>query len=300
MRQHAEPEDFDCAPAHQSRGLEDMTDVRLSLGENGPRDRITRTSSQSAVNFEIMPSRLSFTIHASEEETISMIEKHPRLFYFSSWMQESYVPFNSDFGPVNLSAVVRFCDFMQEKMLDRRLRGRHLVYYSDAKQTHTSNTAFLLGAYLVLVQKWTPEEAAKPFEAIKPSPFKPFRDATDVPSTFDLNLIDCLRGLQRAVESRFFCYESFNVEAYEQLDDADFADAHIICPKFLAFRGPSEDESVPELCKPPSDYIALFQNLKISLVLRLNEPHYAKEGFSAHGIKVKELYFDDCTAPPEQ
>eukprot|EP00961_Rhodomonas_salina_P157902 2125510-Rhodomonas_salina.1 len=78
------------------------------------------------------------------------------------------------------------------------------------------------------------------------------------------------------------------------------ADAHIICPKFLAFRGPSEDGSMGQVSKPPSDYIGLFEQLKVSAVVRLNEPHYAKEGFLKHGIKLHDLYFDDCTAPPEQ
>eukprot|EP00287_Rhodomonas_sp_CCMP768_P026850 CAMPEP_0202833490 /NCGR_PEP_ID=MMETSP1389-20130828/25953_1 /ASSEMBLY_ACC=CAM_ASM_000865 /TAXON_ID=302021 /ORGANISM="Rhodomonas sp., Strain CCMP768" /LENGTH=186 /DNA_ID=CAMNT_0049508173 /DNA_START=13 /DNA_END=571 /DNA_ORIENTATION=- len=141
-----------------------------------------------------------------------------------------------DFGPVNLAAVIRFCYFMREKMVDPRLASRPLVYYCDADTAFATNTAFLLGAYLVLVEKWTPEQAAEPFDAIQPSPFRMFRDATYVPSTYDLCLVDCFRGLQRAVEAGWLDYERFDVEQYEMLDDPETADVHVVCPKFVAFR----------------------------------------------------------------
>ena len=55
--------------------------------------------------------------------------------------------------------------------------ARHkLVHYSYRDEAANTNAAFLLASYLVLVEGWTPQEAAAPFERIKPSPFKPFRD----------------------------------------------------------------------------------------------------------------------------
>jgi cell division cycle 14 len=37
----------------------------------------------------------------------------------------------------------------------------------------------------------------------------------------------------------------------------------------------------------------------VTNVIRLNEPHYGKEAFEAHGIQHVDLEFDDCTAPPD-
>eukprot|EP00961_Rhodomonas_salina_P109451 1473262-Rhodomonas_salina.2 len=76
--------------------------------------------------FEIIPGRLSLTIHGSEDHTKECIKRHPHLFFFSSWMQEAYNSFFSDFGPVNIAVVARFCDFMKEKMQDPRIAQRHL------------------------------------------------------------------------------------------------------------------------------------------------------------------------------
>ena len=53
------------------------------------------------------------------------ITEHPHLFFFSSWMQEAYDSFFSDFGPVNIALVARFCDFMKQKMQDPRIAQRH-------------------------------------------------------------------------------------------------------------------------------------------------------------------------------
>lgn len=252
-------------------------------------------------SWEIIPGRLSFSIHRDEEHTKQLIHQNPRIFYFSSWMQESYEGFCSDFGPVNLAAVVRFCRFMRERLYDPRLAKRELVYYCDPDTAYLTNTAFLLGAYLVLVEKWSPESAAKIFENIEPCPFRQFRDATHVPSTFDLCLLDCFRGLARAVESRFFSYESFDVEDYEMLDDAEHADVHIMCPKFIAFRGPLAKAKANRWALKPEQFVPLFKELNVSGVVRLNDADtYDKAAFTSRNIAHHDLYFDDCTAPSSQ
>eukprot|EP00961_Rhodomonas_salina_P272435 3681550-Rhodomonas_salina.1 len=113
--------DMEILPANPRYEVETL-DKFLCFGNNAPRN----TKADASINYEIIPNRLSFSIHNDEAETWAQIQKHPRMFYFSSWMQESYMPFNSDFGPVNLSAVFHFCQAMEQKMADKRLFGRHL------------------------------------------------------------------------------------------------------------------------------------------------------------------------------
>eukprot|EP00286_Rhodomonas_abbreviata_P023166 CAMPEP_0181298566 /NCGR_PEP_ID=MMETSP1101-20121128/5853_1 /TAXON_ID=46948 /ORGANISM="Rhodomonas abbreviata, Strain Caron Lab Isolate" /LENGTH=404 /DNA_ID=CAMNT_0023403601 /DNA_START=188 /DNA_END=1402 /DNA_ORIENTATION=+ len=251
-------------------------------------------------NIEVIPGRLSFTVHRDEDHTRECIAANPKSFYFSSWMQECYEGFCSDFGPVNLAAVVRFCYLVHARMEDPRTANRHLIFYCDPDTAYLTNTAFLLGAYLVLVRNWTPEEAVRPFASIEACPFRQFRDATFVPSTFDLTLLDCFRGLRKAVESGFFDLAGFNVGDYDLLDDPAIADMHIVCPKFLAFRGPKDivDEEDMSLC--PQDFVPLFKELHVSAVVRLNEPEYKKEAFEKNGIHHHDLFFNDCTAPSHQ
>mmetsp|Transcript_43602 Transcript_43602/g.102499 ORF Transcript_43602/g.102499 Transcript_43602/m.102499 type:complete len:311 (-) Transcript_43602:66-998(-) len=224
-------------------------------------------------------------------------------------MHESYESFCSDFGPVDLSATVHFCRLLQERLEDPRLKGRHLVYYCDANAAYFTNLVYLLGAFLVLVEKWTPEVAAAQFAYIGSDMIKPFRDATQSKSTFKVTVLDCCRGLKRATDAGFFKYSAFDVEKYECLLDPLVADASIVCPKFIAFRGPISDQyrssrrrtsfrGLTEWALPPSSYVSLFKELGVSTVVRLNEADtYNKEEFCRESIEHHELFFEDCTVP---
>eukprot|EP00961_Rhodomonas_salina_P054119 726727-Rhodomonas_salina.6 len=258
----------------------------------------------------VIPGRLSFTIHRDQEHTKECINRDRKTFYFSSWMHESYEGFCSDFGPVDLAATVRFCDLLKERLEDPRLKGRNLVYYCDANAAYFTNLAYLLGAYLVLVEHKTPEAAAQQFANIDSSMIKPFRDATKSKSTFDLTLLDCFRGLQRAMEAGFFKYSEFEVEKYEALLNPLGLDATVICPNFVAFRGPISDEyrSAPnkpvsfrgltEWASSPSDYISVFKELGVSSVVRLNDADtYDGSEFSHHSMQHHQLFFEDCSVP---
>jgi len=72
--------------------------------------------------------------------------------------------------------VVTFCRRLQKLLEDPRLGSRPVVYYTDTDIESQTNAAFLLGAYLVLMLGWSPDDAAAPFERVQPSPFRPFRD----------------------------------------------------------------------------------------------------------------------------
>jgi len=259
--------------------------------------------------YPIIAGRLSFTAHRNDDHTLTEIKRQPALFFFSSDLQERYEPYCADFGPVNLGVVHRFCTLMNERMNDQRLAKRHLVYYTDENTPIRTNTAFLLGAYLVCVQGWSPEQAALPFAAIEPSPFKPFRDATYLPSEYPLTLLDCFSSLHKAITVNFFNYDEFDVEDYEFWDHPLNGDLHMVMPcagpnvsKFIAFKGPSakREKIAPGVYTfTPKDYIEVFKDKGVTAVVRLNEPDtYDGKEFSKNGINHYDLYFDDCTVPP--
>jgi cell division cycle 14 len=56
----------------------------------------------------------------------------------------------------------------------------------------------------------SPEEAFAPFEG--QSFLLPYRDASVEISTFNITILDCLRGLSKAIANSFFDYNSFNAE----------------------------------------------------------------------------------------
>jgi hypothetical protein len=128
--------------------------------------------------YPLIHGRLYFTVHADDAHTARVIQRETSLFLFSSFEHEKYRSYCSDFGPVDLESVADFCRDVRARMHDPRLAGRKLVYYCERDRALRTNAAWLLGAYLVLVAGWSPEDAARPFERIVPSPFLMFRDAT--------------------------------------------------------------------------------------------------------------------------
>jgi hypothetical protein len=63
--------------------------------------------------YPIVENKLSFASHVSDDFTLREIKRRPDLFFFSSDLQERYEPYCADFGPVNLSVTVRFCDLLR-------------------------------------------------------------------------------------------------------------------------------------------------------------------------------------------
>lgn len=86
----------------------------------------------------------------------------------------------------------------------------------------------------------TPEEAWAPFSGFSPSPFLGYRDATFVRSTFDLPVLECLRGLKKGLATKLIDLDAFNPDEYEYYDHPQHGDMHVMVPgKFIAFKGPT-------------------------------------------------------------
>merc|ERR1719226_383944 len=73
----------------------------------------------------------------------------------------------------------------------------------------------------------------------------------------------------------------------------------IIPGKFLAFAGPcptpTDADGFPAFM--PEDYVPIFREASIGLVVRLNKKQYERTRFIDHGIKHVDLYFPDGSCP---
>ena len=79
---------------------------------------------------------------------------------------------------------------------------------------------------------------------------------------------------------------------------------HQICPKFIAFKGPlaigSHHREPNEVSFPPDHYAPLLLSLGVSSVVRLNDADtYAGAEFERAGLAHHDLFFTDCTVPPD-
>ncbi|CAM9983809.1 unnamed protein product, partial [Choristocarpus tenellus] len=127
---------------------------------------------------------------------------------------------------------------------------------------------FLLTATYLISPK---PQAFSPFKSVFPS-FPPFHDASPCVCTYNLTIIDCLRGLARARSHCFFDFKTFNVNEYEHYEQVENGDLNwIVDNKFLAFAGPhskSEHTGYGYQTLTPRDYIAYFRKHNVTLVVR--------------------------------
>jgi hypothetical protein len=79
---------------------------------------------------------------------------------------------------------------------------------------------------MVCCHGWTAEQAVVPFAMIEPNPFKPFRDATYLPSDFPVTLLDCLMSLKKSIDLGWYRHATFDVEDYEYWDHPLNGDLH--------------------------------------------------------------------------
>jgi hypothetical protein len=68
-----------------------------------------------------------------------------------------YEPFFSDFGPLNLSCLYRFCQDLIERLKEHEAKA--VVYYCGTKAQSRANSAAMIGAYQIIYMDKTPAEA---------------------------------------------------------------------------------------------------------------------------------------------
>ena len=238
---------------------------------------------------------------------------HFRLFVPDEAIQ--YHPLCDDFGPMNMSSVIKFV-----RQLDHELESYSdctLLYAVDESKRSLTNAVFLLGSFMILRLSMSPEEVDKGFAWLEPGMVEAYRDATFSAPDFDLTLMDCWRGLAKGVKlgwvglpdsTDHYLWGAVDVDEYELYDSPLNGDLHEIVPgKLVAFRGPvglgggasyrDDERGVRDFS--PDFYADVFVDMGVTAVVRLNEARYDGGRFEERGMEVHGLEFEDCTAPPD-
>ncbi|KAJ3108667.1 Dual specificity protein phosphatase cdc14a [Phlyctochytrium planicorne] len=166
--------------------------------------------------------------------------QYPTVHFFTIDHILVYINFYSDFGPSNLSHVVRFCEVVKEKFKNPLLQGKKLCLYSSMDSDKRANAAFLICAYMMIVQKKTPDEAYSPLIGIS-QPFLPYRDAGYGAATYHITILDCLRGLYKALHLGLVDLENVDPDEYEFYERVENGDFNWITDKFIAMASPKDD-----------------------------------------------------------
>lgn len=245
---------------------------------------------------EIIPKRLYWTSLDAPPKRMS-----DKVHVFCTDRDLIYEPFAADFGPLNLGMVYRYCRTVSGKLNDPSLADHTLIHYCSRDFGKRANAAFLVAAYLVIEKDQTAAEAWRKFSGVYP-PLTPYRDASAGPCSFQLNLFDCLCGIEKAIRLGWFSMKTFDLaefEFHEKLENGDLT--WIVPGKFAAFAGPSSSsidvEGYPS--STPEDFVSYFKSAGIKSVYRLNKPLYDSRRFSDNGVRVVDLYFVDGSCPPK-
>ncbi|XP_018056782.1 PREDICTED: dual specificity protein phosphatase CDC14B isoform X2 [Atta colombica] len=231
-------------------------------------------------------------------------KSNPNTHYFSIDNELVYENFYSDFGPLNLAVLYRYCQKVNKKLKGIALSKKKLVHYTTIEDSEKRvNAAFLIGSYAILYCKRTAQEV---YECLTKSPNSPsfimFRDASVGPPCYQISLRDCLSAIYKCHRFGFFNFEDFCVKEYEHFERVENGDLNWIVPgKFIAFCGPHArskmEDGYPLL--GPEWYFTYFRRNNVTTIIRLNKKVYDAASFTDAGFVHKDLFFMDGSTPTD-
>ncbi|XP_031426958.1 dual specificity protein phosphatase CDC14B isoform X2 [Clupea harengus] len=213
----------------------------------------------------------------------------------------SYENFYADFGPLNLAMLYRFSCKLSKKLKSFTLAKKKIIFYSCGDKKKQVNAAYLIGSYAVMHLQKTPEEAFS-LLASRNATFLPFRDASFGTCMYNLNILDCLRAVHKALRLGWLDFSLFDVEEYEHYERAENGDFNWIIPgKFLAFSGPHPKSKIENgyPLHAPEAYFPYFRKHNVTSVIRLNKKMYDAKRFTDMGFEHHDLFFVDGSTPTD-
>ncbi|EQC37591.1 hypothetical protein SDRG_05187 [Saprolegnia diclina VS20] len=223
----------------------------------------------------------------------------PSRTVFSIDKQLLYANFYLDFGPLNLGQTFQFCHILNHEVAKAKASSKEIVFYSAHDGKRRANAICLLGCWGILFNGMSAVDAFAPFHGLAlPS----FHDATPSICLFKLTVLDCLRGLEKALSCKYLSPETFNIEEYQHYEQVEHGDLNWLSPKFIAFAGPYDEYKQTiegYISLTPEHYLPYFKAHNVTLVVRLNEKLYDEKRFLDAGIDHLELYYPDGGNPPE-
>uniref|UniRef100_A0A669D9P8 protein-tyrosine-phosphatase n=1 Tax=Oreochromis niloticus TaxID=8128 RepID=A0A669D9P8_ORENI len=255
------------------------------------------SSSEAEPNSDIyieITDQLYFAI--LQQKIKSTAERHCFLVTLTTYL-DFY--FYADFGPLNLAMFYRFCCKLTKKLKSITLSRRKIIFYTCGDQKKQANAAYLIGSYAVMHLNMLPEEAYSLLVS-RNSSYIPFRDASFGTCMYNLNILDCLRGVHKALQYGWLDFSNFDVEEYEHYERAENGDLNWIIPgKFLAFSGPHPKSKIENgyPLHAPEAYIPYFRKHNITTIIRLNKKMYDARRFTDSGFEHQDLFFVDGSTP---
>lgn len=242
---------------------------------------------------DIIPKRFVFSVERG------IPKNTPNVFYFSVDHDEqfAYQPFYADFGPLSLLQIHVFLIVALTHM------GEHegiVHFYCNHLPQNVANAVLLATCFRLIHMQLPSDEALRPFAGML-TRLKPYRDASSFPSTYDLTVSACVKGIEKAMKHGWYDPNTFDPQAWADHELVENGDMNWIIPnKLLAFASPYSTNEVQgyRVCTP-TDIVPVFRELGITNIVRLNNKTYEEQAFKDAGFTHTELFFPDGTCPPD-
>lgn len=92
---------------------------------------------------EIIPDKLYWISDTKPPKGI------PNAFYFCVDKDLKYMPFFSDFGPLNIAQVVKFVAELEKLLQSPMSKNIVIFHYTDMVSANRVNAAFIMGCFMV-------------------------------------------------------------------------------------------------------------------------------------------------------
>lgn len=92
---------------------------------------------------EIIPGKLFWISDTKPPKGI------PNAFYFCVDKDLKYMPFFSDFGPLNIAQVVKFVAELEKLLQSPMSKNIVIFHYTDMVSANRVNAAFIMGCFMV-------------------------------------------------------------------------------------------------------------------------------------------------------
>lgn len=221
------------------------------------------------------------------------------IIHFSIDTKLHYNNFYLDFGPLNLGCTFQFAQVLSKMVASALETKRKIVFYSSPDPSFRTNAVCLLCCWGVIANGMRPEDAVAKFSAMR---FPAFHDASPMECDYKLTILDCVKGVLKALQLGYVNPATFDVRDYHHYEQVENGDLNWLSPKFLAFAGPHDTfSSSPDgyVTLTPEHYIPYFKQKNVTLVIRLNEKQYDEKRFTSAGINHLDLLYPDGANPPE-
>jgi cell division cycle 14 len=218
-------------------------------------------TSCASQGIRIVPDRVLFSILKSTPR------QSPDVFYFSieSDRQFQYSAFADDFGPPALPQLCLFYKLMEGILLSRK---EIIHFYTSRAPRWKTNACLYICFFRMLHLSLTADAAYYPISALSGA-LCPFRDASSLASIYDLTVLDCLRGVEKAIARSWFNADSFDAANWSKMELMENGGMNWIIPgKLLAFASPYSMNDLPNGTRvaTASDLVSVLRILGITHV----------------------------------